>query len=217
MKLKTLLSLIALGYGTLVQGQFGPGLFTGGNAGLTINTSKSESGSTTLDGPTVTTVNIRPSIGYFFNEKIAAGLRLGFSQESSTKDIGSIESKTSSTGLGVELFGRYASPIGGSDNFAFLAEVNAGYNSTTGTQKTGSVSVDMDPMRSITFGIQPGIMFFPSPKYGVEASLGNIFRLSSDTTEDASNSSNTMTTTNMSILDFSTMGLDVGFYYYFSR
>lgn len=217
MKPKTLLTIVALSYGTLAQGQFGPGLFTGGQAGLTIKTSKSESGSTTVDGPTIATVNISPSIGYFFTEKIAAGLRFGYTRGSSTEDIGSIESKTSSTGLGVELFGRYATAIGGSDNFAFLGELNAGYGSVTGKVETGSVSVDMDPMSLITFGIQPGILFFPSPKYGIEASLGNIFGISSTTEKDANNKNNKETSTTINILDFNTMGLEIGFYYYLNR
>lgn len=216
MKLKTVLIMIGLGYGTLAQGQFGPGLFTGGKAGLTIATSKAESGSTTVDGPKVTTINIHPSIGYFFTEKMAAGLRLGYSKSSSKKGTGSSELKSSTTGLDVELFGRYASSCG-SENFGFYTELNFGFASIKGKEELGSVSIDMNPITSFNIGIQPGVMYFPSPKYGFEASLGNIFGVKSVTEKDADNKNNKETSTTMNILDFSTMGLQIGFNYYFNR
>lgn len=216
MKLKTLLSIFALGLGTIVHAQFGPGLFAGGSIGVTTESSKFESGSITLDGPKITTINFSPSIGYFFTENVAAGLRFGFSQASAKIDNGNTEDKISQTGIGVELFGRYASSCG-VDNFGFYTELNFGYGKITGKEESGSVTIDDNPITSFNVGIQPGVMFFPSPKYGFEASLGNIFGFTSTTEKDADDDNIKETTTNLNILDLGTMGLEVGFYYYFNR
>lgn len=217
MTIKSLLTLVAFGIGTIVQAQVGPGLFAGGSIGVTTGKSKFESGSVSIDGPKTTAITFAPSLGYYFTEQIGAGVRFAFSQQSAKEDVGNTEEKETLTGIGAELFARYAAPIGGSDNFAFLTELNFGFASIKGKFESGSTTFDTNPITGFNVGIEPGVMFFPSPKYGFEASLGNIFGFSSMTEKDADDDSIKETFTDINILNLSTMSLDFGFYYYFNR
>lgn len=217
MKLKSLLSIVALSMAALVQAQVGPGLFAGGSIGMTRGSSESVFGSTTVEGPTTTMLTFQPSIGYYFTENVGAGIRFGYSSFSSKEDVGNEEEKTSTTFVGAQIFARYASLIGGSDNFAFFGELNAGFGKVTGETELGSVTVEDDPISLVNIGIAPGIMFFPTPRYGFEASLGNIFGFTTTTQKDADDEDDKTTITEINILDLSTMGLEFGFHYYFNR
>lgn len=213
MKKNLLLLAIVVSCFTMAQAQVGPGLFLGGGLGIGTSSSEVTLGSTTVDGPKGTTFTISPAIGYFLTENVAVGVRVGYG---SSKVTFANDDEESTSALGVELFGRYASTIGGGD-FAWFLEANAGYGSITSESVSGNTTVEGDPETTLSFGIAPGLMYFPSPKFGFEASLGNLFSLVNSTLEDATDDNNKFVSNELSFLDFNTMGLNFGFHYYFNR
>lgn len=213
MKKNLLLLAIVVSCFTMAQAQVGPGLFVGGGLGIGTSSSEVTLGSTTVDGPKGTTFTISPAIGYFLTENVAVGVRVGYG---SSKVTFANDDEESTSALGVELFGRYASTIGGGD-FAWFLEANAGYGSLTSESVSGNTTVEGDPETILSFGIAPGLMYFPSPKFGFEASLGNLFSLVNSTLEDATDDNNKFVSNELSFLDFNTMGLNFGFHYYFNR
>jgi len=201
----------------MAQAQVGPGLFLGGGIGLSTQNSKETIGSMTEDGPKTTNFSIGPAVGYYFTENVGVGLRVGFGSSNTKQSFGAQDFESSTTLISAELFGRYASTIGEGNNFAWFAEVNAGYSNFTIETTVGNTTTEGDPISTIYFGIAPGLIFFPSPQFGIEATLGNIFGYSSITIEDADDSRNKEVINDLSILNFSTMSLNFGFYYYFNR
>jgi hypothetical protein len=213
MKKNLLLLAIVVSCFTMAQAQVGPGLFLGGGLGIGTSSSEVTLGSTTVDGPKGTTFTISPAIGYFLTENVAVGVRVGYG---SSKVTFANDDEESTSALGVELFGRSASTIGGGD-FAWFLEANAGYGSLTSESVSGNTTVEGDPETTLSFGIAPGLMYFPSPKFGFEASLGNLFSFVNSTLEDATDDNNKFVSNELSFLDFNTMGLNFGFHYYFNR
>jgi outer membrane protein len=214
MKKNLLLLAIVVSCFTMAQAQVGPGLFVGGSLGIGTSSSEVTLGSTTVDGPKGTTFTIMPAIGYYFTENVAAGIRIGYG---SSKITFQNDDEESTSAFGVELFGRYASTIGGSSDFAWFLEANAGYGSITSESVSGNTTVEGDPVTELSFGIAPGLMYFPSPKFGFEASLGNLFSFVNSTTEDATDDNNKLVANDLTFLDLGTMGLNFGFHYYFNR
>jgi outer membrane protein len=205
MKKLILLTALFLGLFATAQAQVGKGLFAGGSLGFSMAGNKSQNGSNTTQGTTSSSFNVTPRIGYFFTDNIAAGLVLGYAG-TTINTPGFVDSKTTAGTLSVGLFGRYALPLGDGGNFAFLGDLNLGFSSTTGKTELGSVSIESDPSTNVRIGIAPGILFFPTPKIGLEAGLGNIIALNTTTVTSASNSDIKTIGTTVDILNISTMG-----------
>jgi hypothetical protein len=107
--------------------------------------------------------------------------------------------------------------LGDESKFFFTGDLNLGFNSRTGKVETGSVTVDNDPVTTISVGIAPGILYFPTAKIGLEAGLGNIFALNVNTETNADNSDEKTINTSINILDINTLGFNFGMNYYFNR
>lgn len=217
MKKFILNAVFAIFIATAAQAQVGTGLFAGGSLGLSMgNVKYHQNGSSITEGPKTISYHINPRLGYYFTDNIAAGLILGFGNNYS-KTQGTVEIKTSSIDLNVGLFGRYAMGLGDESKFFFTSDLNLGFNSRTGKTETGSVTVDDDPITVISAGIAPGILYFPSPRIGLEAGLGNIVSFNVITETDAANSNEKVVTTGINILDVNTLGFNFGMNYYFNR
>ena len=209
-----LVVLLAVTCFAMSEAQVGPGLFAGGNLGISTSSSESTFGGTTSDGPTSFNFNINPGVGYYFNENVAAGVRIGYGSSTTTQPN---DDESSFTTFSLGVFGRYASTIDANGNFAWFLEANAGFGSQSSEMTTGNTTVEGDPVSTLGVGIAPGLIYFPSPKFGFEVSLGNVVSFQSRTQEDANNSDNESVNTSFDLLDLGTMGLGLGFNYYFDR
>lgn len=175
--------------------QVGQGLFIGGSLGLTSSSGKTSttmtsggtSTTTETDNPKNSSFSIMPRVGYFFTDNIGAGLMIGY-RSSTTQSIGTgtggstITTTVKGGMFNVGLFGRYTQQLGDSD-FYLYGDLGFGIgsgNSKIKTEtKTGSttntIENDGPKVSETTIAISPGILYFPTKKIGLEASLGNIF------------------------------------------
>lgn len=199
-----------------LSAQVGPGFFLGGSSGFSISSSESKDGSTAVKGPVTTTYNIIPRAGYYFTDELAAGVMVGYAG-STVRNTTGVETTTSTNTIQAALFGRYAIGVGESTNFAFFGDLSVGIASTTGKTEVGTVSAKADPRLDFYLGLSPGIIFFPVPKFGLEASIGNIFYLGISTVTNSDNEEETDMNTNISFLNFNTMSFNLGLNYYFNR
>lgn len=222
--------------------QVGQGLFVGGSLGLTSSSGKTTTSTTTggttttveSDNPKNSSFNIMPRVGYFFTDNIGAGLMIGYTssktQAISTPNPNTTVTTTTKTGIfNVGLFGRYTQQLGDSD-FYIYGDLGFGIgsgNSKISTEtKTGSttttVESDGPKISTTSIGITPGILFFPTKKIGLEASLGNVFAYIStkETTENTSGNTTTKTVdknNEIHLFDVSSLGFTFGFNFYLNR
>jgi len=111
--------------------------------------------------------NISPKIGFFVSDNIAIGGRLGYRSETADvydADLLEYGEEKYST-LMVGAFGRYYTTP--SSDFSFFAELGVDYMSTT-------VDVPGGDYKETGFGIalSPGISYFMSDHFALEASIG---------------------------------------------
>jgi hypothetical protein len=216
MKKQLLLLSLGLCLFSGIKAQVGTGLFAGGGLGFSVFSSEVKNGSTTVKGPVVSVIKVNPRIGYFLTDNFALGVDLGYWGTFSTYKNG-VEEKTSLNTIGIGLFGRYAFNVDEESKFFIYTDFNVGFSSTTGKTEVGSVSFDTDPISNVIVGIAPGIMYFPTPKIGLEASLGNLAYFDFQTTTDADDSEQKENEISLRFLDLSSIGLNLGLHYYFNR
>ncbi len=197
--------------------QIATGFFAGGSIGLSSTSSKYSDGSLSEDGPKVSTTNFNPTVGYFLTDNIAGGVRVLYSKSKTSLKSNGQDNEASATGIGAEIFGRYFMPIGSANNFAAIAELGIGFGKVTGESKSGAVTIESDPISLTSVGISPGIVYFPSQKFGIEASLGSLLAYTSTTTTDASNDDNKSTESKIEFLNLNSLGLSFGIHYYINR
>lgn len=127
---------------------------------------------------------IIPNIGFFIKDNFAVGanLQLGIINNSSyTEYSNQIPSKTgnkyNSISYGIGGFARYYKKI--TDNF--LLFVNGGVSYAYQTKKivsTNSIFPNNEPFeaiqQSVSVAVSPGLVYFITPKLGIESSFGNL-------------------------------------------
>lgn len=234
------ISLAFIGKQTFAQ--VGQGLFVGGSLGLTSSSGKTTT--TTTSGGTTTTVetdnpknssfSIMPRVGYFFTDNIGAGLMIGYTS-STTQSItngtgGSIITTTVKGGtFTVGAFGRFTKQLGDSD---FYVYGDLGFGIGSGNSKvkvetkagstTTTVETDGPKVSETNITLSPGILFFPTKKIGLEASLGNIFgyMATKETTENTTSGVTTKTVDKNSeihVFNVSSLAFTFGLNFYLNR
>lgn len=135
-----------------------------GNLGLSTTDNKNTEVKTT-------DFNFTPKVGYFFTDKLAAGINLHAGFEFEDRYGAEVESKSNTLGAG--LFGRYYFLELGS-RFKTYAEVNADYQNAK-SEYTAAGTTTEDPAVN-TFGIGGGIgaNYFLTDKIAVNFALSNI-------------------------------------------
>lgn len=131
--------------------------------------------SVSIDGASVDAFSIAPSAGYFIKENIAVGLSISYSDATIDFDGDDIEAST----FGGGVFGRYyCNP---SSQFSFFGNLGVSYSTT-----------DLGDADLNTFGVglAPGISYFLSNNFAIEASVG-VLGYSSSKIGDDSDSINT--------------------------
>lgn len=192
-----------------------------------------------------TDYTITPTVSYFFSNRFAIGLGLGYSGYSSINENTNNNpsantsdydySKTTSQGIFISPYVKYYMPL--SEQVYFL--LKGSYNTTLSTGKTsgyfeetiydGSGNVtsvgrsgEYGPNKTnttdMTVGISPGILFMPGKKIGLEFSLGNVIAYNyrvGKTTNNTGGGTTKSTNSGMQLLNFNTISIGTGVYYFF--
>jgi hypothetical protein len=116
--------------------------------------------------------SVSPKVGYFFADRWAVGLTpsVSFNNRKDTNET------SKGRGYNLAAFVRYYQPIG--DKLALFGELN-GFNYGAGSTRrnpTNGTQDRIDSYRSINAGalIRPGIVYFITPKIGLETSFGGL-------------------------------------------
>lgn len=136
--------------------------FITGNVGFT---------STNFDDSKDNAFTIAPSVGYFVSPNVAIGARVGFATLKSTDEIANvkIEDKTNTFTAGA--FGRYY--FTPASRFSLFGELNANYATAKVTADNG-VNSTSSKSNGFNFGLAPGINYFLSNHFALEAAWGVI-------------------------------------------
>lgn len=173
--------------------------FLGGTLSLaTQDAPDSPNGSLT---PEVRSFYIYPSMGFLVTDNLAVGGQLGYTTYS-YESTGSYEFHSHYFSIGS--FARRYFTI--SDHFLFI--LTGTFLFRRGSEESSDPASPGSQFYNWSIGIRPGFLFFPSSRWGIEASVGTIsylyqFNL---TTENKSN-----------IFDLSYGGFSLGFAYYFRK
>ncbi len=148
---------------------------------------------------------ISPQIGFLLNEKLALGGNLGYSTSHFSIGPDTAESTNDLSNFSIGLFLRRYYSI--NDKFLFSLTGNADYGK--GTIKSSSdISNEESKNYIYSISVYPSFIFFPSKKWGIEASIGNI-KFSHTKTIDSEDKTDTFG------IGYGTIFL--GFAYYFQK
>jgi hypothetical protein len=189
-----------------VNGQFAKGQkFITGNLSFEVHDWSSEF--SVGNNVTSSNINFQPALGFFLNDKIAVGGRVGYTfyrQKNVSNANPGFETISKSRSYSVGGFVNRYFTI--SEKFYFRMTCDVGYFRSF-QESESAISYKM---KSHGFGInvQPSFIFFPSPAWGIEAGLGNLgYNFSRGLSDDSKGSS----------FDFDYGVFSLGFGYYFNR
>jgi hypothetical protein len=143
-------------------------VFIGGNLGFNSNSYVDEYGGNTNTKNTRTALNLGPTGGYFFTDKLAAGIDLSFNSytEKTTADP---ETTSVSKNIGFSPFIRYY--VIKLNKFAVYGKSYVGASFGTGKFTSGGTTTDSPRSTIFRFGFTPGISFDISNKIALEAAI----------------------------------------------
>jgi hypothetical protein len=136
-----------------------------------------------------------PAVGYFIADNLAIGVNLGYTAERTTTSNNSPgqpdpDNPEARTNLRVGPYVQYYKML--SEQFGVLGTLGAGYQNSTTPSTNNS---DETKANGFYAAITPGVIFFPIPKFGISASIGNLgydrLKLDTDANSETSASSNT--------------------------
>jgi hypothetical protein len=188
----------------LSSGQFIKGdKFIGGTFRLSSQTPTKSDQSSTIE---VNGFSIYPTMGFLLNEKFAIGGQIGYSYLNTVYNNNqSSQSKYNSKRFSLGLISRRYFSI--SDKFIF--SINGQVNFDRGKEtNTNSTSESITQNYQIGINIQPCFIFFPSPKWGIETSIGSI---------GYSYSRNLSTDLGQNYINLSYGTINLGLSYYFRK
>jgi hypothetical protein len=158
-------------------------IFLGGSVNLNAGSSNTKVNGDKTDGPKTFSFNVSPAVGYFLSDKIMAGIKLGYTTNSTKTTDNSDNTFTElSNTIGVGLFARYyIVPI---EKMGFFFEANVGTGFGSSAVKVNGDKTDGPSTFSLNAGISPGIAIFVSNRVALEAQYGflgyNSFSTKSD-------------------------------------
>lgn len=158
----------------------------------------------------VNSFSVNPFLGFLINENFAVGGQIGFSSDySKSTNFGSYISEYKGLSISSSVFVKKYFKI--SDKFLFSIvggfEFTRGTDTSTSTNtSTGNITESKSQNYQLSTSIRPSFIFFPTPKWGFEASIGSIshryFRNLS--TDEKSNNFN---------FSYETVGLGLSYYF----
>jgi hypothetical protein len=139
---------------------------------------------------TTSNFGISPSVGFFLSEKMAVGAALNYSaQRSDYHQANGYYSKSSLISIGNNPYLRLYQPITGSIYFGLQGSVGFSRGNFKQTTTNGIAEMVTEiPSYSLTASVKPLFIFFPSPKWGIETSIGSLGYSYSRNLPDASSS-----------------------------
>jgi hypothetical protein len=190
-----------------------------------------------------TRYTITPTLNYFISSKFSIGLSLGYNGTSNIKDspnyspnyIINNHTKNTSGGITISPFVKYYIPLSNQVFFFFKGGIGTNFNNgkTSGytdkiildafgnsihTTRTADYGPDKTNTFSTSIGINPGILFMPTKKIGIELYTGNLigYNYRIDKTKYADGSNTTKSTqSGFEFLNFNTLNVGTGIYYFF--
>lgn len=148
---------------------------------------------------------IAPSFTFFTTNNVVTGLGVGYQYS----DYSRMSSATVST-FSVSPMAQYLIPLG-SDKFGMYLQGSLSFGFGKVKYAGSSSGAPSSDLTNFTGGVSPGIYFFPSRKFMLNASFGSIFRYSKTTSK-----SNTLMSysgkssgKSLEILNFSTTGTNI--------
>lgn len=200
--------------------------FVGGRVGFT--TSSGQRGDTVNTDVTGRTFSIAPRIGYYISDRFAIGANLSYDMRGNTRGTGASKQEVSLGTFGVGAFLRYANSVYNYYDCCHTLGyyIDFGVDYSTGTiRRTAGGATRSNPNSVFGVGVSPGIIWFPTPRIGLEASMGQLIRFSvtdidlyADTDPNQGGGEVTVGLrtqgSRLDLLNLSTMGLRIGFNYY---
>jgi hypothetical protein len=157
-----LLFIPLIGKAQLAKGD----LFLGG--GFSLSTESQSTGSSKAEKNN--TFSVTPYVGYLLNEQWAVGGRLGY--YSSRTEEGPTTFKTGVFSLGP--FARRYFKLSDQCLIAINGGLTFGRGTNTYTYSGNGSYTSQNKFSELNLNIYPAFVFFPSPKWSIEASIGNI-------------------------------------------
>ena len=163
--------------------------------------------------------SIRPNFGGFVSNSVAMGAVFSYNyyNNKSESELSQSNSHNVRNEFGFAYFLRYYKFFG--KKFSILLAVTAGgsrgvedYSYVTNSSDIRSKNI----IQTASVSFRPGIVYFISPKFGVETSFGNIGWNLQRVNDELSSTGNGSTESNY-ILDFGLSSLQFGFNYYFGK
>lgn len=194
----------------------------GGSFGFSSNSSKLEQSgggqTVSTDGDKTTKFNILPSINYFMSDNLALGIGIGYSM-TKVKSTNPSDVTTTTSSIPIVPSVSYFSPLGSSEKFGLMvtAAIPLAFGSIKSESKSGSTTVtNKQTMSSFGITIAPGIYYFPAPKFALTAGMGNIISFTRSTKKQDANGGTIKNYTNdLEVVNFNTLGLTFGGYFFF--
>jgi len=190
-----------------------------------------------------TTYTIAPIFSYFLSSKFAIGISIGYSGSSNSSEnqqygnniLYNNHTKTTSGGITISPFVKYYIPLSNQVFFYFQGGIGVGINNgkTSGyddnttvdafgnginTHRTGDYGPNTTNTFTTSIGINPGILFMPTKKIGIELYTGNLigYNYRVDNTKYADGSNTIKSTQNgIQFLNINTLNVGTGVYYFF--
>ncbi len=160
----------------LAFAQFNKGnIFLGGAFSSTLSNSDSRTNPANPYSSTNNGVAIYPTFGFFLNEKLAIGTSLTYSTSLQKNESPGYFYKYENNSIGISPYMRYYFPISSSVYFGLQGGLNFSRGNSKTTQTSGPFqSVTETPTYGLGLNFKPVFVFFPSPKWGIEASFASL-------------------------------------------
>jgi len=161
---------------------------------------------------------ITPNYGYFIKDNFAIGVNLNYLTQSTTNDntnnsAANINYTQTKNIYGAGVFARYYKKLIG--NFMFIANGSIAYNyEVDGETGISDPINENNKINSFNVTITPGLVYFISPKFGLETTFGNLNYSYSSTKNNDTSSQSKINTSNFGLnLDFSAFSFGVNYYF----
>ncbi|WP_035561257.1 outer membrane beta-barrel protein [Hymenobacter sp. IS2118] len=165
-----LLALFSAGTGLAQAQSISAGTVSlGGSIGYSRQTDSQDLGMGQVD-VTNSRFQIAPAVGYFVADNLAIGLNLGYSASRLTFSQSSSNDLDAATSFQVGPYVQYYKML--SEQFGVLGTLGAGYTRNSAPQFTGPNTTVEVKSSGFYSNLTPGVIFFPVPKFGINASIG---------------------------------------------
>lgn len=185
-------------------------LFIGGGVGFDRIGGSTKIGSTTVNNPSVFTIQFAPKVGFYLNDDFALGVSLGVMNSSVTEPEDDIEIVNNELRFTAAAFARYR--LIGNDKVSLLLDGEIGGGKISSKTKRGSTTMQGNPTLLFSFGVTPVISYSISDRLDIEASSDFLrfgFTMLTDT--DLDNADFKDTTTHFGLgVNALTPNLDIG-------